>query len=212
MTAALKVRALEVGYESQPVLSNLNLEINAGEIVAISGPSGVGKSTLLLTILGALPELSGEISVAGKLVNGLPIRERQVGIVFQEALLFPHLSVEENIAYGLRDQSKEVRDSRVAELMALIGLGEIGNTVQELSGGQKQRVALARALAPKPTVLLLDEPLSAVDEAKSEELLKQLKQYFREWGTAVLYVTHDLDQARKFADRVIPVESLTTTL
>ncbi len=207
----LAVEDLALGYEGATFLTGVSLTVAASEIVAILGPSGSGKSTLLGEIAGVVPIPAGRILVDGTDVTTEPIHARGVGLIFQEPLLFPHLDVAANIAYGLRRHgwSKAAAAGRAGELLAWLGLeGYQRRRVGELSGGQAQRVALARALAPKPAVLCLDEPFSALDADLRRRLVTDVSAMLREAGVAAIHVTHDEDEARAIADRVIELSSL----
>jgi len=202
----LETQALTIGYPGRLVAAGIDLVVLPGEIVAIVGPSGSGKSTLLSTIVGVVPALGGTIRVDGRAVTTVPIHERGVGLVFQEPLLFPHLSVQDNVMYGLRRQgtTKEEARRRSAELLEWLDLPGYGDrSVDELSGGQAQRVALARALAPRPAVLLLDEPFSALDTELRQRLALDVAATLRREGVGAIHVTHDPKEAADMADRVV---------
>jgi thiamine transport system ATP-binding protein len=206
MTPRLHASELSIGYGATALARGINLTVEPEEIVAIVGPSGSGKSTLLATLAGVTPALGGRIFVDGVDVTNLPIHRRGIGMIFQEPLLFPHLDVADNVAYGLRRHgvSRTVARSRAAELLDWLGLtGYDRRPVDELSGGQAQRVALARALAPKPAVLLLDEPFSALDLDLRQRLAAEVAAALRHEGTAALHVTHDAAEAEAMADSVI---------
>jgi len=182
------------------------LEIAQGEIVSLLGPSGCGKSTLLRIIAGLeTPDPGAQIRFDGEDVTSVPVEKRQVGMVFQSYALFPNLSVRGNIGYGLKMQKlpgKEI-DARVDEVVALCQLEPYAaRPINALSGGQRQRVALARAFAPRPRILLLDEPLSALDAALRAQLRDELAQLLRRFGITAIFVTHDQDEAMAIADRV----------
>lgn len=201
----LRIHELVVGYDA-PLLEPLTIDVAAGEIVAVLGASGSGKSTLLSTIAGITPPLAGRIEIDGRDVTSVAIQERGCGLVFQEPLLFPHLDVAGNVAYGLRRHgwSRTDAQSRATELLAWVGLAGLeGRGTRQLSGGQAQRVALARALAPEPSVMLLDEPFSALDVDLRERLVDEVGALLRARGCAVLYVTHDPAEAETIADRVV---------
>lgn len=201
---------LAFGYD-HPLTAPLSLSVQAGEIVAIVGPSGSGKTTLLATILGSVPALSGQILIDRSNVTQAPINRRGIGIVFQEALLFDHLDVQDNIAYGMRrlGESKSAARVRASELLAWVGLAGFENrSVRELSGGQAQRVALARALAVNPAVLLLDEPFSALDFDLRSRLAEDVTILARQRGCAVLHVTHDRSEAERMASTIVDLESI----
>lgn len=206
-TARLAFTDLGIGYDIV-LARSMELTVSAGEIVAITGPSGCGKSTLLQALVGAITPLSGSIRVDGVDVTRAPIHERGIGIMFQEPLLFPHLDVAANVGYGLR-WGGPVDAGRVQELLALVELADFAHrSVDTLSGGQAQRVALARALAPRPKVLLLDEPLSALDPELRERLAGDVARILRATGTAALYVTHDHTEAAAIADRIVAFHEL----
>lgn len=210
-SARLAVSDLSLGYDRQVFLRGIDLRVGAGEIVAILGPSGSGKSTLLSTIAGVVPADEGTIVVDGRDVTRAPIHERGVGLIFQEPLLFPHLDVGRNIAYGLRRHGVGRAEAarRASELLTWLGLdGYESRRINELSGGQAQRVALARALAPRPAVLGLDEPFSALDTELRQRLAVEVAAMIRESGVAALHVTHDPREAETVADRVIELSAL----
>jgi iron(III) transport system ATP-binding protein len=180
--------------------------VEAGEFVSFLGPSGCGKTTLLRAIAGLDPATSGRISQAGRDITGLPPSERDFGIVFQSYALFPNLTVAENLAYGLRGPAwpRARRDQRVAELLELVGLAEhVRKFPAQLSGGQQQRVALARALANEPGLLLLDEPLSALDAIVRLHLRQEIRALQRRLGVTTIMVTHDQEEAMGVSDRVV---------
>lgn len=187
------------------VLDNLNLDIHAGELVALLGPSGSGKSTCLRVLAGLETADSGEVLIAGADVADKPTRERNMGIVFQAYSLFPHLTATDNVGYGLKIRGKEgsQRRKRAQELLEMVGLEEhMEKYPNQMSGGQQQRVALARALAIEPDVLLLDEPLSALDAKVRVQLRDEIRRIQQTAGIATLMVTHDQEEAITMADRV----------
>lgn len=193
----LRLAQVRVAYE-QPVLRGIDLEVAAGEIVCILGPSGGGKSTLLRAVAGLVPA-NGLIELAGRDLSGVPTHLRGVGMMFQDDLLFPHLDVAGNVGFGLRPADPD----RVGEVLALVGLSGYGSRgVDSLSGGQAQRVALARALAPRPRVLLLDEPFGALDVVLKAHLVLEVQRVLRDQAVTVLAVTHDRQEAFTLADRV----------
>lgn len=202
----LELRNVTKRYGEKIVADRLTLEISRGEFFTFLGSSGSGKSTTLRMIAGLeLPD-SGSIVMDGLDTAGLPPWKRNVGMVFQQYAVFPHMSVAQNVGYGLRVRgigSKSV-DTKVESLLEMVGLAGFGNRrVTSLSGGEQQRVALARALAPEPLILLLDEPLSALDEKIRREMQEELKQIQRRTGTTFLYVTHDQEEALTISDRIV---------
>ncbi|MGM1064733.1 ABC transporter ATP-binding protein [Saccharothrix sp. Mg75] len=202
---ALRVAGLTVRYGDVTAVSGVDLDVADGEVVALLGPSGCGKSTLLRTVAGLEPPSGGTVSWDGADLAGTPVHRRGFGLVFQDGQLFPHRDVAGNVGFGLRVRgvARGARDERVDALLELVGLaGYRRRRVTELSGGEQQRVALARALAPRPRLLLLDEPLSALDRALREQLAVDLARLLREAGATALVVTHDHDEAFTLADRV----------
>lgn len=190
-------------YGATPVLRDVSLDVPAGAIAALLGPSGCGKTTLLRIVAGLEPADSGTVRVAGEPVDGVPPHLRGFGLMFQDYALFPHLDVAGNVAFGLRGLARAERERRVAELLELVGLRGYGSRrVYDLSGGERQRVALARALAPRPRLLMLDEPLAALDRTLRERLQDELRSILRAVGVTTLYVTHDQEEAFALADVV----------
>ena len=199
----LGVSGAVVRYGDLVAVDAVDLAVEPGEIVALLGASGSGKSSLLRGIAGLEPLAAGSIGWDGRDVSGVPVYARGFGMMFQDGQLFNHLSVEGNIAYGLYREPRARRGVRVTELLDVVGLPGYGKRrVSELSGGQAQRVALARSLAPRPRLLLLDEPLSALDRNLREHLVGVLGDALRTTGTTAIYVTHDQDEAFALADRV----------
>lgn len=205
-TPLLDLRSITKYYHSTPALYNVDLCINKGSIVCLLGPSGCGKTTLLRVIAGLEQADSGTTIFAGQSINHIPPHQRGFGLMFQEYALFPHRNVAENIAFGLRMRHipREQIDVRVAEMLTLVGLtGYEQRRVYELSGGERQRVALARSLAPNPPVLMLDEPLGALDRALRERLLDELRDILKQVGVTSIYVTHDQTEAFAIADQLV---------
>ena len=202
----LRIEALHKAFGDFTALRNIDLSIQEGEFVCFLGPSGCGKTTLLRAIAGLEPQTSGRIVQNGQDVSRLPPQARDFGIVFQSYALFPNLTVADNVAYGLRNlrQSRAAIRARVDELLLLVGLdGSQRKYPAQLSGGQQQRVALARALATKPGLLLLDEPLSALDAKVRVHLRQQIKKLQQELGVTTIMVTHDQEEALTLADRIV---------
>lgn len=187
-------------------VDSVTFTVNQGEFVSVLGPSGCGKSTILKMIAGFLNATAGQISLNGRPVESLPPEKREIGMVFQSYALFPHMTVTQNVAYGLRmrRRSKAAIAEAVAEKLALVGLSDLaGRYPEQLSGGQKQRVALARALAIEPQLLLMDEPLTALDKNIRDELRIQLRQFQQSLNIPTLFVTHDQVEALTMSDRII---------
>lgn len=202
---------LALGYAGQVFARGIDLTVEPAEIVAILGPSGSGKSTLLGTIAGVVAPADGRVLVDGVDVTTTPIHRRDIGLIFQQPLLFPHLSVQDNVAYGLRRHgwSRRQARERARELLAWVDLEDYEDRATDaLSGGQAQRVALARALAPRPAVLLLDEPFSALDAELRARLADDVAAMLREQGVAALHVTHDPAEAAAMADRTVSLTEL----
>jgi ABC-type sugar transport system ATPase subunit len=198
-------------YGRQEAVAAVSLALADGGITVVVGPSGSGKSTLIALVAGLLAPAAGRILFAGRDMAGVPPERRDVGVVFQSYALFPHLSVEDNVAFGLTTRHRRLprRDAaaRVRELAGLLGLTPLlARRPADLSGGERQRVALARALAPRPSLLLLDEPLSALDASLRRQLRAEIAALLRGLGTTVLYVTHDQEEAMMLADRLVVLQ------
>ncbi|WP_374079260.1 ABC transporter ATP-binding protein [Bdellovibrio bacteriovorus] len=192
-------------FSSQTALKGINLSIGEGEFFSLLGPSGCGKTTLLRIIAGLENATQGQILLDGQRVDHLPAQKRPFNMVFQRYALFPHLTVGENIAYGLKLKSisKDQIEAKVAEVLALVDMAEFRDRKPEtLSGGQSQRVAVARALVNEPRVLLLDEPLSALDQKMREHMQKELRALQRKLGLTFICVTHDQEEALALSDRI----------
>lgn len=204
--ADLVVKDLIKKYDNNAlVVKNVSLSVEAGELVSFLGPSGCGKTTTLRMIAGLLLPDQGSISIRGKDVTNSPAYKRDIGMVFQNYALFPHLTVAENIAFGLRMRrlKRSELQQRVKEALTMVNLSQFGDRYpKSLSGGQQQRVALARALVLKPAVLLLDEPLSALDAKLRQETRDEIRRLQQELGVATVFVTHDQDEALALSDRI----------
>ena len=209
-STGLSVRDVVVHYRDDDgtvatAVDGVSLDVGPGEVVALLGPSGSGKSTLLRAVAGLEPLSAGSIAWDGVDLAGVPPHRRGFGLMFQDGQLFGHLDVARNVAFGLEIQhlATAARRERVAELLELVGLTGFGpREVATLSGGERQRVALARSLAPRPRLLLLDEPLSALDRALRERLADEVREVLVATGTPALFVTHDHDEAFAVADRI----------
>jgi ABC-type Fe3+/spermidine/putrescine transport system ATPase subunit len=202
----LRIAGVSKAYGAKVVADDLNLTIERGEFLTFLGASGSGKSTTLRIVAGLERADSGSIWISGKRVDQVPPWRRNLGMMFQQYAVFPHMTVAQNIAYGLhiRGLARRLIDDRIDELLDLVGLGGMRDKhVTVLSGGEQQRVALARALAPKPLILLLDEPLSALDEKIRREMQSELKRIQRSTNTTFLYVTHDQEEALTMSNRIV---------
>ena len=201
----LELKKIRKSYEGIEVLKNINLKIEKGEIVSILGPSGCGKTTLLNLILGLTQVSEGRIIFDGEDITQMPMEKRGFNIVFQDYALFPNLNVYENIVYGLKNKPNISTTKEVQDLINLLGLGKhLTKKIEELSGGQKQRTVLARTLVMKPKILLLDEPLSALDGIK-ESIKQKIKEIARDFKLTTIIVTHDPEEALTLSDKVLIV-------
>ncbi len=206
MTAQVEFRNVTQRFGSTLALDDINLTIGAGDFAVLLGPSGCGKTTLLMILGGFLTPSEGRVLIGDSDVTERPARERPTTTMFQDYALFPHMSLGANVGFGLRMRGigRVERDARARELLDLVGLGDTAKRMpHELSGGQRQRVALARALAVEPDVLLLDEPLGALDLKLRRRMQDELKQIQRRVGTTFVHVTHDQEEAMAIADRII---------
>jgi len=202
----LKIDKISKTFKDNQVVKGVDLAFNKGEFVSLLGPSGCGKTTILRMIAGFEAPTTGAIVVDGKDITALPPNQRKIGMVFQAYALFPNMNVADNIAFGLRiaNAPRAERDARVEEMLKLIGLPGYGKRFPfELSGGQQQRVALARALAPRPRMLLLDEPLSALDAKIRVSLREEIRAIQRELAITTVFVTHDQEEALSISDRIV---------
>jgi thiamine transport system ATP-binding protein len=201
----LEIDRLTLAYGEHVVVRDLTLRATAGEVLCVLGPSGCGKSTLLRAIAGLEPPVSGAIRLDDRDLRGVRPDRRGVGLMFQDHALFPHRTVGENIGFGPRMHGLPEDETavRIADALRLVGLPGMGHRrITSLSGGERQRVALARGIAPRPRLLMLDEPLGSLDRNLQSRLLEELPEVFAELGTTVLYVTHDQQEALTLADRV----------
>ena len=206
----IELKDIAVSFDGEPVLKHLDLSISDGEFVTLLGPSGCGKTTTLRIIAGFITPDSGDVFFDGKRVNDLPAYKRTVNTIFQRYALFPHLNVYENVAFGMRVQKKsneEIKETvtRMLELVNLKGFEK--RSVAKLSGGQQQRVAIARALANNPRVLLLDEPLAALDLKLRKDMQTELKNIQKSLGISFIYVTHDQEEALSMSDTVVVMDN-----
>ncbi|AYO10303.1 ABC transporter ATP-binding protein [Vibrio campbellii] len=207
MSCALSIKNLTCQYDDQTVLESLSLEVEQGQIVCLLGASGCGKTTLLKAIAGLLPLSSGQMSLNCLTIddgeNWLPPEQRNIGMIFQDYALFPHLTVAENIAFGLKNETAQQKLLKVEEMLGLVHLKGYGDRYpHQLSGGQQQRVAIARSLAYKPDLLLLDEPFSNIDTQVRHELIREIRKIFKEQGVTAIFVTHSREEAFAFADKM----------
>ena len=206
----LDVRDVTISYEGQRLLDRLALHLDAGEVVALLGPSGSGKSTLLRIIAGLVEPEAGVVTIDGIDVTRVPTHRRSVGMVFQDEQLFPHLSVADNVAFGLKMAGMPVGDRRrrAEQMLELVGMSGFGDRqTGRLSGGEAKRVALARSLAPQPKVLLLDEPLTGFDRELHDRLAVEVASILRLAETTAVWVTHDPAEADTVADRVVRLDA-----
>ena len=200
----LKLEHVKKSYDGVTILQDINMEIEDGEIVSILGPSGCGKTTLLNLILGLTDADSGKIYFDGEDMTKVPMEKRGFNIVFQDYALFPNLSVYKNIVYGLKNHPDISTKQEVEDLIRLLGLeNHLNKRIDQLSGGQKQRVALARTLVMKPKILLLDEPLSALDGVIKESIKEKIKTIAKEFHLTTIIVTHDPEEALTLSDHVM---------
>jgi sn-glycerol 3-phosphate transport system ATP-binding protein/multiple sugar transport system ATP-binding protein len=204
--ATLTLKGIHKSFAAQPILRGIDLAVKDGEFVVLVGPSGCGKSTLLRTIAGLEAPDAGSVLIDDREVTSLPPKDRDVGMVFQSYALYPHLTVRENLSFGLslRREPKELVTARVTEASRMLGLGELLDRYpRQLSGGQRQRVAMGRAIARRPRLFLFDEPLSNLDAALRAEVRVEIKRLHERLGATMIYVTHDQVEAMTLADRLV---------
>lgn len=207
MTHALELKNVSVALENTPIVQHIDMQLQEGDIGCLLGPSGCGKTTLLRAIAGFEAVTDGEISIGGQLVSRqghqLPVEKRQVGMVFQDYALFPHLSVKENIAFGLAKLRGAEQNKRILALADMLRIGELLDVYpHRLSGGQMQRVAIARAMAPKPRILLLDEPFASLDVELREDIAREIRTILKMDGITTILVSHNQFEAFAMADEI----------
>ncbi len=203
----LELKNIRKSFGKNVILKNVSLSINNGEIVSILGPSGSGKTTLLNLILGITDIENGNLILDGKDITKVPMEKRGFNIVFQDYALFPNLNAYENITYGLRNKPNISSKEEVDDLIKLLGLEEhLNKNINQLSGGQKQRVALARTMVMKPKILLLDEPLSALDGVIKESIKEKIKTIAKDFNLTTIIVTHDPEEALTLSDKVLIID------
>jgi iron(III) transport system ATP-binding protein len=206
-TPLLSIEQLSVTLDNKKVLLDLNLTLNQGDILGLVGASGCGKTTLLHAIAGFTKISQGQITIEGNILSdmkqSLPAEQRQVGMVFQDYALFPHLTVQQNIAFGISKLTQSEQAKQVKKLLSILKLEEYADKfIHQLSGGQQQRVAIARALAPKPKLLMLDEPFSNIDARLRTELMVEIRALLKLFNTTAIFVTHNKDEVFTFADKM----------
>lgn len=207
------IKNIHFHYQKETkVLQDINLEMKQGEIVALLGNSGSGKSTLLRLLCGLARPQSGNIVLNGQTLTSkntfIPPEKRNIGMVFQDYALFPHMTIKKNIGFGISHLPKQERESRIKEVLELVNLSHKENDYpHELSGGEQQRIALARSLAPRPDILLLDEPFSNLDANLKTQIRRDLKEIIKNADITCLFVTHDYDDARDIADHIIEIDN-----
>lgn len=207
----LALTDITINYEGRTILDHACLSVARGEIVSLVGPSGSGKTSLLRVIAGLEQPSHGTVVIDNKLMTGIPTHKRDVGLVFQDNQLFPHLSVFDNVAYSLRIKrvSKALQNEKVNEMLSLVGMQDLAHRdVGHLSGGEAKRIAVARALVADPFILLLDEPLTGLDTELHDRLLEDMGVLLRTRGTTVVHVTHDHNEATRLSNRVVDVRTL----
>jgi iron(III) transport system ATP-binding protein len=208
---AVEVKSLSKKYDNQPIVENVNFKINKGEMISLVGPSGCGKTTILRLLAGFEKLDKGSILLNGKIVsspnNHTPIEKRGIGMVFQDFALFPHLTVFDNLAFGIQEKTKTQIDENVNSMLSLIDLANFGNRYpHELSGGQRQRVSLGRALIPKPILILLDEPFSNLDANIRKQMREDIRVILKGTNATSIFVTHDQEESLFMGDRIMVMQ------
>lgn len=204
MTNLLELKNISKSYKNKKVLVDINLTIESGEIISLLGPSGCGKTTLLNIILGLAEQTAGQLIYNGQDISKQSMQERGFNIVFQDFALFPHLNAYDNIVYGLKNKNVQMSKEEVQEYIDFLELTpHLHKKIHELSGGQKQRVSIARTLVMQPKILLLDEPLSALDGVIKESIKERIKLIAREFNLTIIIVTHDPEEALTLSDKVL---------
>ena len=201
----LKISGINKSFDGKRILAGVSLEVGDGEIVALIGASGSGKSTLLRIICGLESADDGEVMLAGEIIDEIPCEKRNIGMIFQSPILYPHMNVARNLHLGISEKmSREEKDELVVQILNDVDLtGFQLRNVDELSGGEAQRVALARTLLTKPRALLMDEPFSALDTELRESLAEKTRKLLSQLDIPIIHVTHDVDEAQRIADRVV---------
>ena len=201
----LKISGINKSFDGKRILAGVSLEVGDGEIVALIGASGSGKSTLLRIICGLESADDGEVMLAGENIDGIPCEKRNIGMIFQSPILYPHMNVARNLHLGISEKmSREEKDELVEQILNDVDLAGFQlRNVDELSGGEAQRVALARTLLTKPRALLMDEPFSALDTELRESLAEKTRKLLSQLDIPIIHVTHDVDEAQRIADRVV---------
>ncbi|QMS85380.1 ABC transporter ATP-binding protein [Candidatus Xianfuyuplasma coldseepsis] len=204
----LKLHNIQFSYDKkQPILDDFNIDVDKGEIVAILGRSGSGKSSILRVIAGLETPQSGDVVIDGNIVNNVPTSKRNVGLVFQNHALFPHLTIRKNIEYGLFNMSSAMKKERCEEVAKKVDILELLDRYpHEISGGQKQRAAIARSLVTKPKILLLDEPFTALDQELKQSIRLDILRILKQFNITTIIVTHDIDDAIALHARVIQLQ------
>ncbi len=203
MECTLEISQLGCSYQGQSILVDLNLQVCDHEIVCLLGASGCGKTTLLKAMAGLIPLDNGQVSIKGQDVSNTPPEARNIGMIFQDYALFPHLTVAQNIAFGLNDWTRDRKEAKVVQMLELVRLEGLADRFpHQLSGGQQQRVAIARALASEPDLILLDEPFSNIDTQVRHSLINEIREIFKAQGVTAIFVTHSREEAFAFADKM----------